>query len=93
MAEITYFVVLAFDRSGKGRMVAREPYAPPTAEGARPLAEKLSASAAGAIAFSRTGDPDLGDWRDAEVLAAFGALPEELGLPMPEPWEEGAETA
>jgi hypothetical protein len=31
-----------------------------------------------AIAFSRKGDPDLGDFEPAEILARFGETPDEL---------------
>lgn len=91
MAEVTYYVVLAFDRTGRrGRFIPCEPLAPQTADAARRAAERLSRSKAGVVAFSRTGDPEVGDWQDAEVLALYGDLPEELGLTQPEPWEESA---
>jgi hypothetical protein len=32
----------------------------------------------GAIAFSRTGDPATGDFRDAKVLKKFGDVPDDL---------------
>ena len=32
----------------------------------------------GAVAFSRTGDPATGDFRDAIVLRTFGDVPEDL---------------
>jgi hypothetical protein len=32
----------------------------------------------GAVAFSRTGDPDFGDFDDAVVLARYGETPENL---------------
>jgi hypothetical protein len=33
---------------------------------------------AGAVAFVRTGDPLLGEFSDAEVLASFGEVPSDL---------------
>ena len=33
----------------------------------------------GAIAFKRTGDPNVGDFSDAVVLKKFGDVPEDLG--------------
>lgn len=87
MAKITYFVVLAFEGSEKGRLIPCEPIAPQTAGAARRIAERLSHQKAGVVAFSRTGDPDLGDWAEAEVLAVYGEVPEELGLPTREVWE------
>jgi hypothetical protein len=35
-------------------------------------------TAAGAIAFSRTGDPDVGEFADAVVLFQAGEVPDEL---------------
>lgn len=87
MARITYFVVMAFDGSEKGRLIACEPISPQTASAARRIAERLSQEKAGVVAFSRTGDPDLGDWAEAEILAVYGDVPEELGLPTRDVWE------
>jgi hypothetical protein len=33
---------------------------------------------AGAVAFSRKGDPDRGEFEDAVILKTFGAVPEDL---------------
>ncbi len=33
---------------------------------------------AGAIAFSRTGDPAIGDFEDAEMLRRYGETPDDL---------------
>ena len=45
-------------------------------------AEFLSQAAGnvGAIAFSRTGDPDVGKFEDAVVLKTFGELPVDLTM-------------
>jgi hypothetical protein len=32
----------------------------------------------GAVAFSRTGDPATGDFRDAHVIRKFGDVPDDL---------------
>ena len=34
---------------------------------------------AGAVAFSRIGDPNVGEFEDAVILKAFGDVPSELG--------------
>ena len=34
----------------------------------------------GAVAFSRTGDPDTGDFADAKVLKKFGNVPDDLSI-------------
>jgi hypothetical protein len=33
---------------------------------------------AGAVAFSRRGDPDVGEFEDAVILKAFGEVPDDL---------------
>ncbi|MFG1465231.1 hypothetical protein V5F77_20315 [Xanthobacter sp. DSM 24535] len=88
MAHVTYYVVLVFDRSDKGRLRPRDPIAPQSKAGARRLACRLSQEAAGVLAFSRTGNIDMGDWQDAVIIYRKGDLPEDLGLPDHEPWEE-----
>jgi hypothetical protein len=34
---------------------------------------------AGAVAFSRRGDPNLGEFEDAVIIKSFGAVPEDFG--------------
>ena len=36
---------------------------------------------AGAVAFSRSGDPNLGEFDDAAILKSFGEVPEDFGTP------------
>jgi hypothetical protein len=35
-------------------------------------------SNAGAVAFSRSGDPNIGEFEDAVILKAFGEVPDDL---------------
>jgi hypothetical protein len=44
----------------------------------RSLRRSAALTKAGAIAFARTGDPALGEFKDAEILAKFGDVPEDL---------------
>jgi hypothetical protein len=43
-------------------------------------AEAMSrhATTAGAVAFSRSGDPNLGEFEDAVILKTFGDVPEDF---------------
>ncbi len=41
-------------------------------------AERLSRLNAGAVAFSRTGDPSLGEFSEAKIIKKFGELPADL---------------
>lgn len=45
---------------------------------ARRTAERLSASKAAVIAFSRTGSPSTGEWEPAVIIVQYGTVSEEL---------------
>ena len=71
---MTYFVVMPFGRSEEGDLVPLEPVEAPSAEVARRRASAVAATNAGAVAFSRTGDPDSGEFEDAVILATYGEV-------------------
>ena len=71
---MTYHVVIAFDRDVDGDLKpgeAREVLGPIAAER---RARALALEHAGAVAFSRTGDPTTGEFQDAVILAQFGEV-------------------
>lgn len=76
---VTYFVVLGFQLGKGGIIVADEPR---EIHGGKErcvsAARRLFENRAGVIAFSRTGDPKLGDWEDAVILFQAGVVPEEV---------------
>ncbi len=76
MADVTYYVPLPFVFSDDG-MAAGEATECLSANAAVMRAEALSRKPghAGAIAFSRTGDPSSGDFGDAKVIWKFGEVP------------------
>ena len=78
-AEVSFYVVQVFDRQGR-RLVAAQPRQAKSAEHAKLLAERLAPGHAGVIAFSRTGDPDTGDFDDPVFLARFGDVPSDEEL-------------
>ena len=75
MAHITYYVALPFVRTEDGELVAGEAQDRQTASAAASAAEKMSYVSAGAVAFSRTGDPSTGEFADAVVIRSFGEVP------------------
>lgn len=77
MAQVTYFVVQAFQKGSRGALVADAPVMAQSADGAKRRAQHLAHTRAGVIAFSRTGDPATGDFDEAEVLFSSGSLPAE----------------
>ena len=81
MATMTYYVALAFKRSEDGGdVVACDPKEARSSEQAIRMAGSLAAKDGycGAIAFSRTGDPALGNFEDAVILKAIGEV--DIGL-------------
>jgi hypothetical protein len=38
----------------------------------------MAAPERGAVAFSKAGDPQLGDWDDAVILGRYGDVPDDL---------------
>jgi hypothetical protein len=76
MAAMTYYVALAFMRSEGGDIVACEPIEALGSNQAIRTADSMATTEGhcGAIAFSRTGDPALGDFEDAVILKTVGKV-------------------
>lgn len=72
---VTYYVALPFMRNEEGELVPGEAQDRQSASSAESLARKLALTAAGAVAFSRTGEPATGEFSDAVVLRTFGEVP------------------
>lgn len=77
--EVTYYVALPFVVADDG-LAAGEAVECLSANAAVMRAEALSRKpgCAGAVAFSRTGDPATGEFGDAELIRKFGDVPEDL---------------
>ena len=77
MARETLYLVQAFT-TGKGtRLTAETPLRCRTLESARRRAEDLAPNRAGVVAFSTSGDADLGDYDDTPtIIFKAGRLPE-----------------
>jgi hypothetical protein len=78
MDTITYFVALPFQQTEEGELVAGEAKECQSAQSAIRAAERLSRLNAGAVAFSRSGDPSLGDFSDATIIKRFGEVPSDM---------------
>ncbi len=75
---LTYHVVVPFGLDDAGHPIPLEPAEAPNAESARRRAQRLAEAHAGAVAFSRTGDPASGEFADASIIAVFGTV--DVGL-------------
>jgi hypothetical protein len=71
-ANDTYFVVVPFDQNAQGELEPGKAREAINAVLAERLARALAREHAGAIAFSRSGDPETGEFQDPVVLATFG---------------------
>ena len=69
---VPYYVIVPFDRNEAGDLTAGEAKETPSAASAERQARIAAQAHAGAVAFSRTGDPSTGEFHDAVVLAQFG---------------------
>ncbi|HKS18667.1 MAG TPA: hypothetical protein VJS63_05595 [Bradyrhizobium sp.] len=80
MADVTYYVALPFLRDDAGEPVAGAAEECQSATAALRRAEMMSRlpGSIGAVAFSRTGDPLMGEFGDAHLLRRFGNVPEDL---------------
>jgi hypothetical protein len=80
MADITYYVAMPFLQDDNGTPVAGTAEECQSSATALRRAEMLSRAPGhvGAIAFSRTGDPMMGEFGDAKLLRAFGHVPGDL---------------
>jgi hypothetical protein len=81
MAEITYYVAMPFLRDESGLLIAGNAEECQSSTTALRRAEMMSrlAGNTGAVAFSRSGDPMMGEFSDARVLRSFGHVPDDLG--------------
>jgi hypothetical protein len=75
---VTYYVVVPFTADESGDLMPLEPMEAQSAEAAKRRASVLAASKGGALAFSRIGEPDTGDFEDAVVLGRYGVVPGDL---------------
>ena len=71
---VTYYVVVPFGRNDDDDLVPLEPMEAQSGEVARRRAPAAAAKHGGAIAFSRTGDPNTGDFGDATILTTYGEV-------------------
>ncbi len=80
MADVTYYVALPFLQDDSGTPAAGAAEECQSASGAILRAELLSRApgSIGAVAFSRTGDPMMGEFGDAQVIRKFGEVPDDL---------------
>lgn len=76
LPNVTYYVVVPFVRGEDGTLTPGEAKDAPHGELARRRAQVVATAPGnvGAVAFSRTGDPDSGDFAEGVVLASFGEV-------------------
>lgn len=78
MASVIYYVVLPVVRNEEGELCPGEAIERQGPHGAEARARAMAAAAGGAVAFSRTGDPNVGEFSDATIIAKIGDVPADL---------------
>ena len=80
MANVTYYVALPFMRDDSGELIAGNAEECQSTATALRRAETMSRApgSTGAVAFSRTGDPMIGEFGDAHLIRKFGNVPDDL---------------
>jgi hypothetical protein len=81
MTDVTYYVAMSFAQDDGGAPVAGAAEECQSPTSALRRAEMLSRQPGniGAVAFSRSGDPMIGEFSDAQLLRKFGQVPDDLG--------------
>ena len=76
---VTYYVALPFVKTEEG-IAPGQAQEMPNGPAAIRRAESMSRDAAnvGALAFKRSGEPNLGNFGDATILKSFGEVPDNL---------------
>lgn len=79
MTSSVYFVALPFSRTEDG-LIPGQAQECQSANAAAALARAMARTKGnvGAIAFQRSGDPNIGEFGDAEILVRAGETPEDL---------------
>lgn len=77
MAQKTIHIVQPFAHE-RGGLKAENARVVDSREIARRIAQRMHSPKRSVLAFSRTGDPGLGEFGPGEVIAEFGEIPSEL---------------
>ena len=78
MADVTYYVAMPFLQDDSGSPVAGAADQSPNTAMRRAETMSRMAGSIGAVAFSRSGDPMIGEFGDAQLLRKFGNVPDDL---------------
>ena len=80
MPMVTYYVALPFTRLEGGGLAPGQEVDCPSLAAALQRAEAMSRAPAnaGAIAFFRSGDPNLGEFTEDVLIRAFGDVPNDF---------------
>ena len=78
MPPVTYYVAIPFIPDHEGNLSPGEAVESPSPNAAVRKALSLAEKHGGAIAFQRTGEPEVGEFKDAVILGTFGKTPDDL---------------
>jgi hypothetical protein len=78
MAEITYFVMVPFQEADSGLVAGQGIQCPSGRSAIAQARGAVSKGAVGAIAFKRSGDPNIGEYGEAVLICKEGDLPDSV---------------
>jgi len=76
--QMTYYAVQPFENVPRGKSKVLPPVVVSSSDEALRRADRLAKERGGAIAFSRSGDMESGDFDEPVILGRFGDVPREL---------------
>lgn len=76
MAEITYFVMVPFQETESGLVAEQGIQCPSERSAIAQARAAVSKGAIGAVAFRRSGDPNIGEYGEAVLICTEGDLPD-----------------
>ena len=78
MPPLTDFVAIPFISDAEGNLTPGEAVECPGAAASTRKAMSMAEKHGGGIAFQRSGEPDIGEFKDAMILGKFGKTPNDL---------------
>lgn len=77
MAKVTYYAVVPYEIGKRGKLMQGTPVPASSADQAIRMAHRMEQRYSAVVAFSRTGNPDTGDYGDPVFLAVLGGITRE----------------
>lgn len=75
---VTYYVAQTYQAGKRGALIPDQPKQARNLQHLETMVERLALTSVAVIAFSRSGDPETGEWEEAVIISQHGQVPQEL---------------